>query len=75
MKKILFYMALFIAVNAVAQDKDIPFDKRLFEDRKVEFQAAVKDIKQGDYHFFDGTNGDLTSALYHYLRAQEFNQY
>ena len=64
-----------VVFGAVAQETDIPFDKRLFEDRKVEFMASVKDIKQGDFHFFDGNKGDLNSSLYHYQRAQDFNPY
>ena len=57
------------------QEKDIPFDKRLFEDRKEGFDEAVKEIKLGDLHFYDGTTTDLSYALGHYLIAQEFNPY
>ena len=76
MKKIISSILLTITVLcSFGQDKDIPFDKRLFPDDKVGFIAAVKDIKQGDFYFFDGNKTDLNSALYHYMRAQEFNPY
>lgn len=76
MKKYLGIISIFLFSLALySQNEDVPFDKRLFPDDKVGFTAAIKDIKEGDFHFFDGSRGDLTSALYHYLRAQEFNPY
>ncbi len=75
-RNILFaFVAFFCSVFAVAQDKDIPFDKRLFEDDKAGFFDAVKEIKEGDFHFFDGSPDKMTEALKHYERAQEFNPY
>lgn len=71
----LFFALLFAMGVIYAQDKDIPFDKRLFEDRKVEFEIAVKEIRDGDLHFYDGGTTDLAIALSHYLKAQEFNPY
>jgi len=74
--KIALTLLLFVvSVTGIAQDKDIPFDKRLFEDRKEGFDEAVKEIKLGDLHFYDGSTSDLTIALGHYLKAQEFNPY
>jgi tetratricopeptide (TPR) repeat protein len=75
MKKLLLLTYLFAFISVFGQDKDIPFDKRLFQDQKTEFQEAIRNIKEGDFHFFDGSNADLTDALFHYLRAQEFNPY
>jgi len=75
MRRLLLIVFVSGTFAAFGQSNDIPFDKRLFQDRKTEFQAAVKDIKEGDFHFFDGSNADLNNALYHYLRAQEFNPY
>lgn len=75
MKKLLIILSILFTVQLIAQDKDIPFDKRLFEDQKDGFSDAVKEIKLGDFHFFDGTNADLPLALSHYLKAQEFNPY
>lgn len=73
-----FYLTLLLAIgihSAFAQDKDIPFDKRLFEDRKTEFDAAIAEIKKGDMFFYDGASSDLMISLGHYLKAQEFNPY
>jgi outer membrane protein OmpA-like peptidoglycan-associated protein len=75
MKKLLLLTFLAISCIIHAQDKDIPFDKRLFPNQKSEFQDAVQQIKEGNFNFFDGTTSDLPLALTHYLRAQEFNPY
>ncbi|MEO9533014.1 MAG: OmpA family protein [Crocinitomicaceae bacterium] len=73
MKNILLLLICVFAFEAFTQDKDIPFDKRLFEDDKAGFSEAVKRIKLGDYKFFDGSDDDLGEALTHYLKANEFN--
>lgn len=75
MKNILSLFLLLLVVNTFGQDKDIPFDKRLFEDRKEEFDVAVKEIRDGDLHFYDGGTSDLAIALSHFLKAQDFNPY
>ncbi|MBK9192864.1 MAG: hypothetical protein IPM77_15950 [Crocinitomicaceae bacterium] len=75
MKKLLVAIAVLVVFNSIGQDKDIPFDKRLFEDRKEEFDKAVAEIKEGDFYFYDGASSDLTLALDHYLKAQAFNPY
>lgn len=75
MKRLLIIACLLGVVTAFGQNQDVPFDKKLFQDRKSEFQDAVKEIKEGDFHFFDGSNADLNNALYHYLNAHEFNPY
>lgn len=74
-KNIILILAVFVGQMALSQDKDIPFDKRLFEDDKEGFNNATKEIKSGDYKFFDGSSNDLSEALGHYLKAQEFNPY
>lgn len=75
MKKLLTILFLLITAQTFAQDQDVPFDKRLFEDRKEEFDEAVKEIKLGDLHFYNGSSDDLSLALSHYMKAQEFNPY
>lgn len=75
MKKLLVVIAVLVVFNSIGQDKDIPFDKRLFEDRKEEFDKAVQEIKEGDFYFYDGASSDLSLALSHYLKAQVFNPY
>ncbi|MBL7897435.1 MAG: PD40 domain-containing protein [Crocinitomicaceae bacterium] len=75
MKKLLVVITVLVVFNSVGQDKDIPFDKRLFEDRKEEFDKAVAEIKEGDFYFYDGASSDLSLALDHYLKAQAFNPY
>ncbi len=75
--KNLFLILISIAfgLTSLAQQEDVPFDKRLFEDDKEGFDNAIKEIKKGDFHFFDGTETDLNIALGHYLTAHEFNPY
>ena len=73
MKKTILLLTLLIAVCSFAQKEDVPFDKRLFQDQKEGFNEAVKEIKLGDYHFYNGSTSDLSNALTHYLKAQEFN--
>jgi len=74
-KSVLTILLFSVSMLSIGQDKDILFDKKLFEDRKEGFDAAVKEIKLGDLHFYDGATSDLTIALGHYLKAQEFNPY
>jgi outer membrane protein OmpA-like peptidoglycan-associated protein/tetratricopeptide (TPR) repeat protein len=75
MKKLLFILTVCVYSLSLAQDKDVPFDKKLFENQKAAFSDAVKEIKLGDFHFFDGTTADLSLALKHYLAANDFNPY
>ena len=69
------FIALLLSGVTFGQNKDIPFDKRLFEDNKEGFEAAVKEISLGDFYFFDGRDEFLAEALSHFLKAQEFNPY
>lgn len=71
---IVIFMSLMLNL-AFSQDRDIPFDKRLFADQKEGFEEAVKEIKLGDFYFFDGRNEFLYDALNHFLAAQKFNPY
>jgi len=66
---------IFISCISLAQDKDIPFDKNIFQNDKQAFNEAVKQIKLGDIHFNSGSNSDLSYALSHYLKADSFNHY
>ncbi|MBD3636299.1 MAG: PD40 domain-containing protein [Crocinitomicaceae bacterium] len=75
MNKLLTLLFLLLSGLSFGQEEDVPFDKRLFPNQKEAFMDAVKEIKEGDYHFFDGTSSDLTLALRHYLYAQDFNPY
>lgn len=67
--------SLFIGISALSQDRDVPFDKRLFEDQKLAFEEATKEIKLGDFYFFDGRDEFLMEALSHFEKAQKFNPY
>ncbi|MBI3135687.1 MAG: OmpA family protein [Bacteroidetes bacterium] len=75
MKKLISITAIFVSLFSIGQDKDVPFDRRLFEDRKEGFDEAIKEIKEGDFFFYDGASSDLSLALDHYLKAQAFNPY
>lgn len=75
LKYIAFLLCLTLSVQLLAQDRDIPFDKRLFEHDKLGFEEAVKEISLGDFYFFDGRDEFLAEALSHFLKAQEFNPY
>ena len=75
MKKLLLLFLLTFTGLAISQDKDVPFDKRLFPNQKDAFMDAVKAIKKGDFYFFDGSTDDLPLALKQYKYAQEFNPY
>ncbi|MGV6860410.1 MAG: OmpA family protein [Putridiphycobacter sp.] len=66
---------LMVSVLTFAQDKDVPFDKTLFEQDKDGFNEAVKQIKMGDIHFYSGSKADLSNALGHYIQADSFNHY
>lgn len=71
---LIFLFFLFVQFS-FGQDKEVPFDRRLFEDRKDEFDEAVKAIRDGDMYFYDGGASDLSLALGYFLKAQEFNPY
>ncbi|NOQ74558.1 MAG: OmpA family protein [Crocinitomix sp.] len=74
-KSIALFICLFVGYSALTQEKDIPFDKRLFESQKLEFEEAAKEIKLGDFYFFDGRDEFLMVALSHFEKAQKFNPY
>jgi len=72
-KFIALIFCLTFGYSALSQDKDIPFDKRLFEDQKEAFETAAKEINLGDFYFFDGRDEFLMEALSHFEKAQKFN--
>ena len=75
MKKLILILVLVVSNFSFGQDKDVPFDSKMFLDNKDGFKSAVKEIKLGDSHFYKGSESDLSNALSHYLKADEFNHY
>lgn len=74
-KLLLIFSVILLSSFAYSQDKDIPFDKNLFQNNKEGFNDAVKQIKLGDIHYNSGSNSDLSYALTHYIKADSFNHY
>jgi len=74
-KLILFIGIVLLSIQSFGQDKDIPFNKDTFKDDMPGFNKATKEIKLGDIHFYRGTEGDLSNALSHYIKADSFNHY
>lgn len=68
-------IAFFLLVSTIFgyAQKDVPFDKLLFTHDKEGFEEATKSIKLGDFYFFDGRDDYLSTALSHFLDAQQFN--
>ncbi len=75
MKKLILILLISIGNFSYGQDKDVPFNKKTFLEDKDGFKAAVKEIEHGDVHFYRGSDSDLSNALTHYLKADEFNHY
>ena len=75
LKYILFIFCSIIVQVGLSQDKDIPFDKRIFTDDKDGFEEAVKEIRTGDSYFYDRHDELVEEALSHYMNAQAFNPY
>jgi outer membrane protein OmpA-like peptidoglycan-associated protein len=71
----LLFVSLFQTINTWAQDKDIPFDKKIFTDDKEGFDEAVRQIKLGESLFYDGQDEYIAHANMHFLKAQAFNPY
>lgn len=71
MKRVL--ATLLLAVLAVTVNaQDVPFDKKLFKERKDEFKAAMKEYEEGDM-YFNGYPPEYSKAIPHYLKAYKFN--
>ncbi len=66
----------FLSITALGQ-KDVPFDKNLFKDRKDEFKAAKKQLEEGDAYFEGRSNKFMVpqyiDAIEPYEKAYEFN--
>jgi len=70
-------LILFIVIGSFSfgQDKDVPFDKKMFLNNKKGFNEAIENVSIGDLHFLKGSGLDLATALTYYLKADEFNHY
>jgi outer membrane protein OmpA-like peptidoglycan-associated protein/Tol biopolymer transport system component len=66
---LLFTVSLIISASALAQQKDIPFEKGFFKDRKSEFKTALKNYETGN-GFFTGSSSDFGYPMYE--KALEF---
>jgi outer membrane protein OmpA-like peptidoglycan-associated protein len=71
MKKLITLCLLsFFALNVVAQQKDIPFEKEFFKDKKDELKAAKKAFEEGENLLREGRFEEAEAQL---EKAQEFN--
>lgn len=76
MKKISAILLLFVVVLGTAQDKSVPFDKKLFKDRKEGFKEASKNLKEANERFELATLGkfdEYKEAIPFFEKANAFN--
>lgn len=63
---------LFLFATSVAQDKSIPFDKKLFKEQKDEFKDAKNALDEGDAIYIQGDYA-WPKAIEFYEKANAFN--
>jgi outer membrane protein OmpA-like peptidoglycan-associated protein/tetratricopeptide (TPR) repeat protein len=65
MKKYI-YLLSFLFIAGLTQAQDIPFDKKLFKERKDEFKIAKKNLDAGNelYEMYPGNYLDINSSEY-----------
>jgi len=85
MKKIIYSIIICLSVN-LAFGQDVPFDKKLFKEKKSEFKEALKHLETGDEYLgyisvrmigilapIEKQGLNFPSALEEYLLAYKFN--
>jgi len=75
MKSLILILFIVVGSFTYGQDKDVPFEKKMFLNDKEGFNEAFENISLGDMYFLKGTGLDLSTALDYYLKADEFNHY
>jgi len=75
MKSLILILFIVVGSFSYGQDKDVPFDKKMFLNDKEGLNEAIENISVGDMYFIKGSGLDLSTALAYYLKADEFNHY
>lgn len=65
-------LSIFLFSSAFAQDKSVPFDKKLFKDQKDQFKEAEKALEEGDAFYAQG-EPMWPKAIPFYIKANDFN--
>ena len=75
MMKIASLIVLISLFAGISYTQDVPFDKKLFKERKDEFKVAMKHYETGDEHMIATPSQapDYQSALNEFLQAYKFN--
>ena len=72
MKNILLLLLIVISFSSLAQNISVPFDKKIFQERKDEFKIAVKALGQGN-DLYDIGFQVWSDAIPFYEEANKFN--
>lgn len=72
MKNILLLLLIVSYFSSIAQNKSVPFDKKIFLERKDEFKIAVKALGEGN-DLYDIGFQVWTDAIPFYEEANKFN--
>lgn len=72
MKNILLLLIFAISFGAIAQDKSVPFDKKIFKERKDEFKVAVGNLEEGN-ELYEAGFQYWSQAIPFYEKANSFN--
>jgi len=72
MKNILLLLIIIISFSSVAQNKSIPFDKKIFKEKKDGFKVAVKALDEGNALYEEGFQV-WSDAIPFFVEANKFN--
>ena len=56
MKNILLLLIIVISFSSVAQNVSVPFDKKIFKEKKDAFKIAVDNLEEGEKFYELGQN-------------------
>ena len=78
MKNILLLLIIVISFSSVAQNVSVPFDKKIFKEKKDAFKIAVDNLEEGEKFYELGQNPAIgfsiwSKAIPFYKKANDFN--
>ena len=78
MKNILLLLIIVISFSSSAQNVSVPFDKKIFKEKKEAFKIAVDNLEEGDKFYELGENPSIgfsiwSKAIPFYKKANDFN--
>lgn len=70
---LLLIVTTFVSLFIFGQDKSVPFDKKLFKEKKDELKIAVENLELGDGKYLNNPQSMWSQAIDYYEKAYAFN--